>query len=266
MGADGARRSWVPSGRVETHRIGVRRPAVRLRVCRRSRRGRNDPTRIRRFHDTTTTTGQQDTFTFLEFFAPAYDFRYLQRWIYLPAQDEMIALLNTSESPMVVADIGCGTGILADRIEHETQATEVYGVDLSTGMLTQARARSAQVNWLTGSAERLPFDDGALDAVVTTTPFQFFDQPAALGEFHRVLAPGGLAAVAALSPPRRLPLRGLVASRVNIGPHHPRADGDADSVRRRRLHYPRTTPRPSAYLDEVLHRCDYRRVEGRDST
>jgi ubiquinone/menaquinone biosynthesis C-methylase UbiE len=140
----------------------------------------------------------------------------------------MIALLNTTDSPTVVADIGCGTGILADRIEHETQATEVYSVDLSTGMLTQAQAqaqaqaRSAQVNWLTGSANRLPFDDGALEAVVTTTAFQFFDQPAALGEFHRVLAPGGLAAVAALSPPRRLPLRGLVASRVNIGPHHPR--------------------------------------------
>ena len=166
--------------------------------------------------------GNRTLSRFWSFFAPAYDFRYLQRWIYLPAQDEMIALLNTTESLTVVADIGCGTGILADRIEHETQATEVYGVDLSTGMLTQARARSAQVNWLTGSANRLPFHDGALDAVVTTTAFQFFDQPAALGEFHRVLAPGGLAAVAALSPPQRLPLRGLVASRVNIGPHHPR--------------------------------------------
>jgi len=125
--------------------------------------------------------GNRTISRFWSFFAPAYDFRYLQRWIYLPAQDEVIALLNTMESPMVVADIGCGTGILADRIEHETQATEVYGVDLSKGMLTQARARSAQVNWLTGSAERLPFDDGALDAVVTTTAFQFFDQPAALG-------------------------------------------------------------------------------------
>jgi ubiquinone/menaquinone biosynthesis C-methylase UbiE len=111
---------------------------------------------------------------FWSLFAPAYDFRYLQRWIYLPAQDEMIALLNTMESLRVVADIGCGTGILADRIEHETQATEVYGVDLSTGMLTQARARSAQVNWLTGSANRLPFDDGALDAVVTQSGWRIF--------------------------------------------------------------------------------------------
>src|SRR5271169_1556993 len=42
-------------------------------------------------------------------------------------------------------------------------------------------------------------------------------------------------------------------------------DHDAAMLRRRRLHYPRTTSRPSAYLDEVLHLCDYRWVEARDS-
>jgi len=48
-----------------------------------------------------------------------------------------------------------------------------------------------------------PFDDGALDAVVTTSAFHFFDQPAALREFHRVLRPGGLVAVSALSARQR---------------------------------------------------------------
>jgi len=50
-----------------------------------------------------------------------------------------------------------------------------------------------------------PFDDGALDAVVTTSAFHFFDQPAALREFHRVLASGGLVAVSALSTRRPRP-------------------------------------------------------------
>ena len=57
-------------------------------------------------------------------------------------------------------------------------------------MLNQARARSDRVRWLKGPAEQLPFDDAALDAVVTTSAFHFFDQPAALAEFHRVLHPG----------------------------------------------------------------------------
>src|SRR5271169_6452498 len=115
MGADGARRSWVTSGIVETRQIGVRPSAVRLRMCRRSRRGRNDPTLIGGLMTERQRRGNRTLSRFWSFFAPAYDFRYLQRWIYLPAQDEMIALLNTMDSLTVVADIGCGTGILAHR-------------------------------------------------------------------------------------------------------------------------------------------------------
>jgi ubiquinone/menaquinone biosynthesis C-methylase UbiE len=90
---------------------------------------------------------------------------------------------------------------------------EVYGVDMSDGMLAQAKARSSQVHWLKGPAEKLPFDDGALDAVVTTSAFHFFDQPAALAEFHRVLAPGGLVAVATISPAPPQALQWLSDSR-----------------------------------------------------
>jgi ubiquinone/menaquinone biosynthesis C-methylase UbiE len=154
------------------------------------------------------------------FAAPAYDFSYLQRWLYRPAQDEVIALLR-GDGYRTIADIACGTGILADRIERELQPDAVYGVDLSQGMLRQARARSSKVTWLNGPAERLPFADGALDAVVTTTAFHFFDQPATLREFHRVLAPGGVAAVATLSPTHRLPLQGPLSDLVNLGAHHP---------------------------------------------
>jgi ubiquinone/menaquinone biosynthesis C-methylase UbiE len=140
---------------------------------------------------------------FFSFAAPAYDLPVLQRWVYRPAQDEVIGLLR-SHGSRKVADIACGTGILADRIERDLHPDEVYGVDMSEGMLAQARERSSTVRWLTGPAERLPFDDGALDAVVTTSAFHFFDQPAALREFHRVLAPGGIAAVATMSPRRRV--------------------------------------------------------------
>jgi ubiquinone/menaquinone biosynthesis C-methylase UbiE len=37
-----------------------------------------------------------------------------------------------------------------------------------------------------GPAEQLLFEDSSLDAVVTTTAFHFFDQPATLREFARV--------------------------------------------------------------------------------
>jgi ubiquinone/menaquinone biosynthesis C-methylase UbiE len=76
------------------------------------------------------------------------------------------------------------------------------------------------VQWRKGPAEHLPFDDDTLGAVVTTSTFHFFDQPAALREFHRVLAPGGLAAVATLSPRQPLPLHRLSANRLNPA-HNP---------------------------------------------
>jgi ubiquinone/menaquinone biosynthesis C-methylase UbiE len=151
--------------------------------------------------------------------APLYDQRFLQRWAYRPAQDEMIALLSAAGSKRV-ADVACGTGILADRMERELHPDEVYGVDMSDGMLAQAEQRSAKVRWLKAPAEKLPFDDAALDAVVTTSAFHFFDQPAALREFHRVLSPGGLAAVATISPRRELPLQWLTANRLNPS-HNP---------------------------------------------
>jgi ubiquinone/menaquinone biosynthesis C-methylase UbiE len=118
------------------------------------------------------------------FLAPAYDLPILQRWIYRPPHDEVIAQLR-SHGSRKIADIACGTGILSDRIQRELHPEEIYGVDMADGMLAQAHSRSGQVKWLRAPAERLAF--------------HFFDQPAALREFHRVLASGGLAAVSALS-------------------------------------------------------------------
>jgi len=151
--------------------------------------------------------------------APLYDQPVLQQWVYRPAQDEVIAALNHGGARRV-ADIACGTGILAARIASELHPDAVYGVDMSDGMLSKAQARSSDVQWRKGPAEHLPFEDGTLDAIVTTSAFHFFDQPAALREFHRVLAPGGMAAVATLSPRQVLPLHRLSANRLNPA-HNP---------------------------------------------
>ena len=94
---------------------------------------------------------------FWSFAAPAYDLPFLQQWVYRPAQNEVIAALNDSAA-RTVADIACGTGILADRIARELHPDEVYGVDMSDGMLAKARARSSEVQWRKGPAEHLPFE------------------------------------------------------------------------------------------------------------
>ncbi len=105
---------------------------------------------------TTQRRGFNDTVTrFWSFAAPAYDQQCLRRWIYRPAQDEVITQLrqhastddHSCSSRARIADVACGTGILADRIQRELQTDEVYGIDMSEGMLAQARKRCDRVRW-----------------------------------------------------------------------------------------------------------------------
>ncbi len=170
---------------------------------------------------TTGRRGFNDAVTrFWSFAAPVYDQRCLQRWVYQPAQDEVIDQLRRHGARQI-ADIACGTGILSDRIQRDLQPDEVYGVDMSDGMLAQARKRSERVRWMSAPAEELPFQDGFLDAVVTTSAFHFFDQPAALREFHRVLAPGGLVAVTTMSPRKAFPPLHALSAGLGAPAHSP---------------------------------------------
>ncbi|MFI1915978.1 class I SAM-dependent methyltransferase [Nocardia sp. NPDC020380] len=148
--------------------------------------------------------------------ARAYDQRTLQRVVYQPPQDEMIHLLRDYGSRRIV-DIGCGTGILTARIAAELTPEVVYGIDMSPGMLARARERSTGVQWRNAPAEQLGLPDGSVDAVVTTTAFHFFNQSAALAEFHRVLKPGGLLAIDALNLRARwaAPVQRLTGTRLS---------------------------------------------------
>jgi ubiquinone/menaquinone biosynthesis C-methylase UbiE len=67
-------------------------------------------------------------------------------------------------------------------------------------MLARARERSADVRWVEGSAEKLPFDDESFDAIVTTEAFHWFDQARALADFRRVLADDGVLVIGVMTP------------------------------------------------------------------
>ena len=143
-----------------------------------------------------------------------YDVEALQRLVYRPAQEMALAELRECGARRVL-DVGCGTGLFASRLFDELGADVVCGIDLSSGMLEQAKARSSDVEWVLGNSGRLPFGDRSFDAVVCTEAFHFFDQPAALAEFHRVLADGGLALVALINPRTELGSR-LVGAQPGV--------------------------------------------------
>jgi len=92
-----------------------------------------------------------------------------------------------------VLEIGCGTGLVARRLEA-AGAARVVGVDLSLGMLRKAEGR--RVIRVQGSASSLPFRDAAFDLVCSFKVLPHVpDLDAALSEARRVVRPGGVLAL-----------------------------------------------------------------------
>ncbi|MEW2396138.1 class I SAM-dependent methyltransferase [Streptomyces sp. NPDC046862] len=84
-------------------------------------------------------------------------------------------------------EIGCGTGIHADRLR--TLGWTPVGMDLSGGMLRHARERLPVAR---ADAARLPVGTGSLSAVVSVMAHTDMPRyPEVLQEVSRVLRPGG---------------------------------------------------------------------------
>jgi ubiquinone/menaquinone biosynthesis C-methylase UbiE len=93
-----------------------------------------------------------------------------------------------------VLEIGFGTGL---NLEHYPPGVrDLVAIEPNPGMLVRAEDRLAQVVFpvhvINGSAEELPFADGAFDTAVSTLTLCTVPDPArALGELRRVLRDEG---------------------------------------------------------------------------
>jgi SAM-dependent methyltransferase len=88
-----------------------------------------------------------------------------------------------------VLDLGAGTGQLTRQLA--ARGLEVVAVEPSDGMREQLARSLPSVPVLGGSAEDIPLDDGAVDAVLVAQAWHWVDVERAVPEVARVLAPGG---------------------------------------------------------------------------
>jgi ubiquinone/menaquinone biosynthesis C-methylase UbiE len=98
-------------------------------------------------------------------------------------------------------DIGCGGGATLQRLLKRSKDATVYGIDISEESVAKAKKVNAdvldkQVFVTQGSAEKLPYKDGAFDLVTAVETVYFWPNLAnCLQEVRRVLKPGGRFAI-----------------------------------------------------------------------
>ena len=97
-----------------------------------------------------------------------------------------------------VLDLGSGAGtdslVAAQMVGQQGHVT---GIDMTPEMLAKARTAAAamgaaNIQFVEGEAERLPFPDESFDVVVSNGVIDLIpDKDAVFAELHRVLVPGG---------------------------------------------------------------------------
>ena len=92
-----------------------------------------------------------------------------------------------------VLDVGCGTGELLRRVRANVPDAVLAGVDPVPEMLHVARQKlSGRDDLRVGYADRLPWNAGTFDVVVSCNMFHYISEPlTALREMARVLRPAG---------------------------------------------------------------------------
>ena len=112
-------------------------------------------------------------------------------------------------SPAVILDVACGPGGVTKALAKRTSA-RVVGLDQSEEMLRlgQANVQRAglgeRIALVLARGERLPFGDGAFDALTFTYLLRYVEDPAdTLRELARVVRPGGpIASLEFAVPPK----------------------------------------------------------------
>lgn len=125
-----------------------------------------------------------------------------KRWRRL-VRRKLAAILQKPDA--LVLDVACGTGDLANELQHDS-AAKVLGTDFCRPMLTIAAEKNQKnhtaIPYVEGDALALPFAEGKFDAVTIAFGLRNLANFAdGLMELRRVLKPGGYLAVLEFSTP-----------------------------------------------------------------
>lgn len=114
-----------------------------------------------------------------------------------------------------VLDVGCGTGFFTRLLKRTVPGAKLMGLDAEENFVLRARGEAGKagldIDFLTGDAGALPFEENSFDVVVSHTFLTSAAKPAQVfGEMKRVLHPGGR--IASVTPMNFRPHGGYVGA------------------------------------------------------
>jgi ubiquinone/menaquinone biosynthesis C-methylase UbiE len=128
----------------------------------------------------------------------SYDQCILQWLLFGPSHRALIRRIAqlAVARPVTMLDVGCGTGLLAERVHNALPQVTVWGIDLVPKMLFEGHRRwkshAGHLFPVQADSERLPFASDSFDVVTCANSFHHYPhQERAVAEMRRVLRPGG---------------------------------------------------------------------------
>ena len=195
--------------------------------------------------------------------------------LHRPWKEAMVTTVNPprGQQPFSLLDVAGGTGDIAFRvIEAGGAGTQATVFDINAEMLQVGRERAEKlghnVEFIEGSAEKLPFPDKSFDAYTIAFGIRNVPRiPDALAEAYRVLKPGGrfvCLEFSSVDVPGLDKIYDLYS--FNVIPAMGRAvTGDAESYKYL-VESIRKFPKPQAFADMMtaagLRRASFRQLTG----
>jgi len=100
-------------------------------------------------------------------------------------------LIKYTQGKKTIVDIGCGEGILLEKLMQKYPAKEIIGIDAEKENIEICKKYG--LNVIFGSAYNLPLKDNSIDCIILAEVIEHLDQPSkAIGEIHRVLKKNGM--------------------------------------------------------------------------
>ena len=142
--------------------------------------------------------------------APAYDFMNRAMTLGIDIWWRSLAVKRLKKlMPAHILDVATGTGDFAIQLCHTLQPKHITGIDLSQGMLDEARRKvtakglEQTISFEQGDCMALPMQDSMFDAVTVAFGVRNFEHlQQGYTEMARVLKPGGILCVLELSTPK----------------------------------------------------------------